>query len=88
MKKFAVLLAVIFVTAGSAQARISSSKDQLLPHLRPFPDLLRRFSQKNLRMPQHGKSPRTASSALSVWMVLPHLRRRVPAVTAISGQSC
>jgi hypothetical protein len=59
---------------------IGSSKDQLLPHLRPFPDLLRRFSQKNLRMPQQGKSPRTASSALSVWMVLPHLRRRVPTV--------
>src|SRR5262249_57263060 len=32
-------------------------------------------------MPQHGKSPRTASSALSVWMVLPYLRRRVPTVT-------
>ena len=26
MKKFAVLIAVIFVTAGSAQARISSSR--------------------------------------------------------------
>src|SRR5262249_55644690 len=32
-------------------------------------------------MPQHGKSPRTASSALSVWMVLPYLGRRVPKVT-------
>jgi hypothetical protein len=27
MKKFAILLTVIFVTAGSAQARISSSRE-------------------------------------------------------------
>jgi hypothetical protein len=32
-------------------------------------------------MPQHGKSSRTTSSALSVWMVLPHLRWRVSTVT-------
>ena len=39
-------------------------------------------------MPQHGKSPRTSSSALSVWMVLPHIRRRVPTVTSDQWRSC
>ena len=34
VKTFAILLTVIFVTAGSAQARM-----RLLAHLRPFPDL-------------------------------------------------
>ena len=33
-------------------------------------------------MPQHGKSPRTPSSALSIWMVLPHVQRRLPTVTS------
>jgi hypothetical protein len=41
--------------------------------------LLRRFSPTDLRMPPRGRRLRP-SSALSIRIVLPHLRRRVPAV--------
>jgi hypothetical protein len=62
---------------------IGSSEDVLLPEPRAFPYLLRGFGQTKLRVPPRGRCLRPSSSALSVGMVLPHLRRRVPAVSKV-----
>ena len=82
MKKFAVLLTMIFVFAGSAQARISSSRT--FAHFPSCTDgLVKKMcvcrSKVNPLGPPH--------QLLSVGMVLPHLRWRVPTVTAISGRA-
>jgi hypothetical protein len=66
MKKFAILLTVIFVTAGSAQARISSSRT--FAHFPTCTD---------------GLVKKMCVCRLSIWMVLPHIQRRLPTVTAI-----
>ena len=75
MKKFAVVLFVIVVSAGSGQARTSGMSSLSHAHFSACSDV----SPTDLRMPPRGRRLRP-SSALSIRIVLPHLRRRVPAV--------
>src|SRR6516165_2152966 len=73
------------VTSSDFCIRWIDSSEDVLAEPCTFSHLLRRFGQTNLRVPAHGRCPQ--SSAVSARKVLPHLRRRLPAVNRLSRQS-